>query len=190
MGETDSCSLATGLLGWPWWFGRRRNGNLRVVLELVEATIGNNISRFYSIHLREPVIGYSSLDVLQVGDIVLNNVDKRCLAVLLNGRRRNQGNPIERFHQQPRIDKLVREQREIIIVENRAHLHRPGRGINLVIQSQQFAAGDFLLRGAIEDVDRQLNVLTKLSQDPTEAVLRNGEDHRDRLYLCDDYKWI
>src|ERR1700722_2395115 len=136
MGETDSCSLATRLLG-SGWFGRLRNGNLRVVLELVEAAVGNHISGINSVHLREPVIGYASLDVLQMGDVVLNDVDKGCLAVLLNGRRRNQGNSFQRFYQQPRIDKLVREQREIIIVENRAHLHRPSRGINLVIQSQQ-----------------------------------------------------
>ena len=96
MGETDSCSLATRLLG-TGWFGRR-NGNLRVILELVETTVRNNISGFNPFHLREAVIGHSGLDVLQVGDIVLNDIDKLCLAVLLNRRRRNQGNSFERFH--------------------------------------------------------------------------------------------
>src|ERR1700722_11425202 len=139
MGETDSCSLATRLLGSGWFGGRNRN--LRVVLELVEATVGNNVSGINSFHLGEPVVGYSNLDVLQVRDVVLNYVDKRCLAVLLNRRRRNQGNSFERFHQQPRIDKLIREQREIIIVENRAHFDRPRGGVNLVIQSQQLATG-------------------------------------------------
>jgi hypothetical protein len=188
MGETDSCSLATRLLGIGWFGGR--NDNLRVVLELVEATVGDNISGFNSFYLREPVIGDPNLDVLQMGDVVLNDVHERCLAVLLDRRRRNQSYSFEGFHQQPRIDKLVRKQREIIIVESRAHFHRPRRGVDLVIESQQLATRDFLLRGAIEDVDRQLDVLTKLSLDRAKAVLRNGEDHRNRVYLCDDYEWI
>ena len=74
MGETDSCSLAIRLLGAGWFGGR--DGNLCAVLELVEATVGDNISGFNSCYLREPVIGYPNLDVLQMGDVVLNDVDK------------------------------------------------------------------------------------------------------------------
>src|SRR5271165_6605876 len=184
MGEMDSCSLATRLLR-RRWFGAC-NGYRRVVLQLVEAAIRNDISRVDAFHLRESVVSCSRLDVVQMSNVILNNIHKRSLAILLNGRRRNQGHTFQGLHQQPRINELVWEQSEIVITKNRAHLHRSRGGVNLVIQSQQLAARDFLLCSAVKDVDGQLGVLAKLGLNRTEAVLRDREDHRDRLYLCDD----
>ena len=96
MGEMDSCSLATRLLG-RGWFGAC-NGNRRVVLQFVEAAIRNDISRVDAFHLRESVVGCSRLDVVQVSDVILNNIHKRSLAILLNGRRGSQGHTFQRLH--------------------------------------------------------------------------------------------
>ncbi len=60
------------------------DGNLRSILELVEAAIGENISRINTSDLRRVSVSYSCFDVFQVGDIILDHVHKRHLTVMLN----------------------------------------------------------------------------------------------------------
>ena len=69
------------------------------------------------VNLRHPTVGNPRLDAAHVSEIVLNHIDKRCLAILLNGRRGNQRHSLQRIHQQPRIYKLVGEERIVLVVE-------------------------------------------------------------------------
>src|ERR1700722_7116616 len=97
MDEIDSHRLMN-----PWspeLLGRGRfaagKGNPSVVLKLVEAAIGDYISRIDAFHLRQSFIGHPRLYVAQVSDIVLNHIHKRSLTILLDRRRGNQGHSVQ-----------------------------------------------------------------------------------------------
>ena len=66
---------------------------------------------------------------------------------MLNGRGWNQGDALQRFDQQPGVDELVGKQRIVPVIEDGAHLHCSGSGVDLVVDSQQFPGGDLGLRG-------------------------------------------
>ena len=147
--------------------------DLGVILQLVEATVSDDIAWVDAFHLGFTCVGDSRLYVAHVCDIVLNHVDKRSLAILLNGRCRNQRHALQRIHQQTRVYELVREKRIILIVELRSPFHRAGRRINLVVERDQLAGGDFRLRRAIKGVDSELGVLAQAGHDRAEAVFRD-----------------
>ena len=52
-----------------------------------------------------------------------------------------------RIHQQPRVDKLVREERIVSVVEERSPFYGPGRRVDLVIERQELPGRD--LRRAV-----------------------------------------
>src|SRR5580700_4311337 len=66
-----------------------RDGDCGVLLHLVEVAVGDNVAWTDASHLRETTLDNSRRHIAQVSDIVLNYVNERCRAVLLNSRRRN-----------------------------------------------------------------------------------------------------
>jgi hypothetical protein len=65
---------------------RRVRNHRNVVLQLIEAAVGDNVPGIDAVNLREPAVRNSRLYAAHMSEIVLNDVDERCLAVLLNGR--------------------------------------------------------------------------------------------------------
>ena len=63
-----------------------RNGDGDVVLQLIEAAIGDHVSGVDAGYLRDAAVGDSRRYAARVRDIVLNQIDKRRLPILLNGR--------------------------------------------------------------------------------------------------------
>src|ERR1035437_3640208 len=119
-------------------------------------------------------------------DIILNHIHERCLTILLNGGCWNQRHPLQRIHQQPRVDKLVGEERITLIVEDGSCFDCFRRGVNLVVERQQLPAGDLCLRCAIKSIDAELSLLAQLSFNWAETVFRYGEDYGDGRQLRDD----
>ena len=66
-------------------------------------------------------------------------INKRGLAVVLNGRSRNQRDTLFGIHQQPGIHELVGKERVVLVIEERAHLHGPGGGIDLIVEGKELA---------------------------------------------------
>ena len=114
-------------------------------------------------------------------DIVLNHIHERCLAILLDGGCWNQRHPLQRIHQQPRVDKLVGEERIIFVVEDGSRFDCSRRGVNLVVERQQLPAGNLGLRSAIKGIDGELGLLAQLSCNWAETVFRYGENYGDGL---------
>ena len=114
-------------------------------------------------------------------DIVLDDIHERCLAILLNGRCWNQRHPLQRIHQQPRVNKLVGEECIILIVEDGSCFYRPRRSVNLVVECQQQPACDFRQRSAIEGVDRELSLRAQASFNRSQTVFRYCENYGDGL---------
>src|SRR6516162_9579346 len=81
--------------------GNAGNSNLGVVSQLLKAAVGQDIARFNSLYCRRAGVLYARLDILQVGRIVLYDVDKGRGAIVLYGRGGNQGCVLKRIHQQP-----------------------------------------------------------------------------------------
>jgi hypothetical protein len=65
---------------------------------------------------RHPVVGVDDVDVTS-----------RCAA--LDGGRRHRDDIMQRLHQKPRVDELIRKQRIVSIAELRSHFHGTGGGI-------------------------------------------------------------
>ena len=149
-----------------------RNDDRGVVLQLIEAAVGDNVSRIDAVNLRHTAVGNSRLYAAHVSDIVLNHIHERCLAILLNGGCWNQRHPLQRIHQQPRVNKLVGEKRIILIVEDGSCLYRPRRSVDLVVERQQHPACDFRLRGAIKGIDGELGLLFQSSLHRAQTVFR------------------
>jgi hypothetical protein len=114
MGEMDSMSFAPARGGRD---RRVRNDDGDVVLQLIEAAVGYHVSGIDAVNLRETTVSDSWLYAPHMGGIVLNHVYERRLAILLDGRGRNQCHSLQRIHQQPRIHKLVRKQCIICVGE-------------------------------------------------------------------------
>src|SRR5580658_8182406 len=85
-----------------------RDSDLSVILQLIEAAICHNVSGADACNLCYACVSNSRPYSAQVSDIVLNDINKRSLPILLNGRRWNQGHSLQRIHQQARVDKLIR----------------------------------------------------------------------------------
>ena len=93
-----------------------------------------------------PVVAGAGLHCSHVRDLGLDHVDERLRPVLLDGRRRDQRDAVQRVDEQARVDELVREEGVVLVVELGARLHRAGRGVDLVVEREQRAARDLLLR--------------------------------------------
>ena len=121
-----------------------------------------------------------------MSDIILNHIDERRLAILLNGRSRNQRHPPQCVHQQPRVDELVREERIVFVVEEGSPFYRPGRRVDLIVEGQQNACGNPGLGRPVEGIDGELGLPAQAVLDLAQAVFRYSEDHGDGLQLRDD----
>src|ERR1700733_4753802 len=110
------------------------NYDLGVVLQLVEAAGGDNVSGIDAVNLCRAGVSDSGLYAALVSDIILNHIDERGLAILLNGWGRNQCHACQRVHKQARVYKLVWEECIILVVENRPRFYRAGRCVNLIVE--------------------------------------------------------
>src|ERR1700685_4769649 len=84
-----------------------RNDDCSIVLQLIEAAVGDNVSRIDAVNLGYPAVGNSRLYAAHMSEIVLDHIHKRCLAILLNGGCRNQRHSLQCIHQQMGVNKLV-----------------------------------------------------------------------------------
>ena len=75
--------LTPGMRSFPR-AGGIRNHDRRVVLQLFEAAIGDDVSRIDTFDLGEPVIGHSRFDLVDVRDVIFEHIDEGSLAILLN----------------------------------------------------------------------------------------------------------
>src|ERR1035437_7811688 len=119
-------------------------------------------------------------------DIVLNHIQERGLTILSNGGCWNQRHPLQRIHQQSRVDKLVGKERIILIVKDGSCFNCSRRGVNLVVERQQLPTGNLCLRCAIKSIDGELSLLAQLSFNWAETVFRYGENYGDGRQLRDD----
>src|ERR1035437_3492564 len=62
-----------------------RNYDRRVLLQLIEAAVGDNVSRIDAVNLRHTAVRNSRLYAAHMRDIVLDHIHERRLAILLNG---------------------------------------------------------------------------------------------------------
>src|SRR5580658_10605603 len=132
--------------------GRRlaRNNHGGVVLQLIEAAVGHYVSRADTCDLGYAAVcnplGYAA----HVRDIVLNQIDKRRLPIVLNSRRRNQRHSLQRVHQEPRIDKLVRKEGVVLVGELGPAFYSPGGSVDQIVDRQQRPAAKLRQGGAVE----------------------------------------
>src|SRR5208282_6708537 len=170
MGATGSrgLTLARG--------GRKRllgDHDLRIVLQFVEATVGDHVSRIDAGHSGQASIGDASLDVADLRRVILNDINKRRLPVVLNGGGRNQSNALQGVHQQPGVYKLIGKKRVVLVIEERTHLDSAGGGIDLVIEGEELSAGDFSLLSSIESIEAQLFSVPGLGLHLSQTVFRD-----------------
>ena len=171
--------------------GLVRNYDLGVVLQLIEAADGNDVSGIDAVNLCRAGVGDTGLNAALVSDIVLDDVDERRLAILLNGWARNQGHASQRVYKQARVYKLIWEERIMIVVENRARFYRAGRCVNLIIDGQELAACDLLLSSAIERIGAKARLFAHSGLDRVKAVFRDRENYGYRRHLrdhCEGYR--
>ncbi|OIQ80319.1 hypothetical protein GALL_379250 [mine drainage metagenome] len=117
------------------------------------------------------------------GFIVFQHIHIAAMAAALHGRCRDGNGILLHIDQHADIDELIGEQGVLVIPEFGAQPDGPGRGVDLVVQSQQrpFRQPDPVL--AVECHDRQRAALFHPSDHHRQAVLRDREQHRDRLHL-------
>src|SRR5271163_3678041 len=90
MGGTDSRGLI------PRGGSRLRsfgNDDLGVILQLVKTAVGYNITRVDAGNRRLAPIRYAGLDVTDLSGVILNEIDERNLAIMLNRRGGNERDP-------------------------------------------------------------------------------------------------
>lgn len=80
------------------------------------------------------------------------------------------------IHQHAGVNELVGEQRIVLVAEAGLQLDGAGGGVNLVIQAEQRAAGDFLLVGAVPGLNLQgFTRLLRLNH-RRDVIFRQRED--------------
>src|SRR5580658_1780764 len=151
MGETGSRGWTLARSGGNWLLG---NDDFRIVLQLVKAAVGNDVAWIDALDGGLAGIHNAWRDIADLGGVILDYVDKRGLAIMLNGRGRNQRDSLQGGHQQPGVYELIGKQGIVLVVEKRPQPDRTRGGIDLVVEGQEFSAGDLGLLGAIENVDR------------------------------------
>ena len=87
------------------------------------------------------------------------------------------------INQHTGVDKLIREQRVVLVIETRLQLDGPGGGVNLVVEAQQRAVAQLLFVGAIPGFYRQRFTRFLRGNHGSDIVFRQGEDEVDRMRL-------
>src|SRR5580698_7278644 len=78
---------------------------------------GDRITSVDAVNLGHAAVGNSRLYAAHMSEIVLDHIHKGCLAILLNGGCWNQRHPPQCVHQQMGVNKLVGEERILLVVE-------------------------------------------------------------------------
>src|SRR5208283_3462956 len=108
------------------------NNDRGVVLQLIEAAVGNDVARNEAVNLGCTAVCHARFNAAHVREIALNHVHKRCLTILLNGGGRNQRHSLQCIHEQAGVYKLIGEECVVLVVEERAAFDSASRGVNLV----------------------------------------------------------
>src|SRR5580704_8847490 len=182
MGETGSRSWALARSTRKRLFGNR---DLRIVLQLFKAAVCNNVPGVDAFDSSLPGVRDTWLDVAYLSRAVLDEVDERGLAVMLNGGSGNQRDPLQSVHQQPGVYELVGEQSVVFVIEERPQLHRTCSGIDLVVESQELSGRDLRQLRPIKGIDLKPLAMARLRQHLGKAVFGNGKDDGDRLHFGD-----
>src|SRR5580704_1198736 len=133
LGAAPVCAGGGGLV-WRVVGGGVGNSDGGVFLQLIKAAVGDNIPGIDAIDLHQAAIRNSRLYAAHVCDVVLNHIHEGCLTILLSGRCWNQGHALQCVHQQPRVHKLVWEERIAFIVEDGSSFHCSCGGVDLVVE--------------------------------------------------------
>ena len=105
---------------------------------------------------------------------------------MLDSRGWNQYHPMFRGDEQAGIHELVGKEAGVSVVKQGAEFESAGCGIDLVVQSKQFARGDLLGLLPIVNIHRQFRSVMKLVEHAGEIILGQGENHSDGLDLGDN----
>src|SRR5277367_4495081 len=159
---------------------------LDAVLELVETGDRNHVAGIHTLHGGRAAVGGADGYGLDRGGLIgFHDINERALGIALNRRSGHQGGVRLRIHQEPRVHKLIREQRSIGIRKNRLQFYGASAGVNLIVQSQQLAGSQLGLLVTIECVHRHFVSLAQLFLDLRQIIFGDAENHGDRLQLGD-----
>ncbi len=115
----------------------------------------------------------------------LHDIDEGAVRSALHGRGRRHHHLLERVGQQPDVDEAARPELQLAVGEFGLELDRAGRRIDLIVDDLELAGLDHGLVVGAERVHRQ-RAAGERAIDLAELLLRQGEQHRDRLELGDD----
>src|SRR5262249_9698269 len=134
--------------------------------------------------------GLRDRDVLNLDGIALGDgVDVGALRTTLQRSQRNETEIAFGVDQKMGVDELIGEELIVFVAEDRLELIGAGGCVDLVVDGEQFAAGDFCDVVAIVGLDGQLGrAFANLLKHLRELILRKREDHSDRLHFGDDYQ--
>ena len=132
------------------WQGLVGDDDFCLVLQLVKAAVGYDIAGVDAGHLSGIAVGDAGLDGPHLGDIILQDVDKRCIAIVLYGGCRYQRDAMKGIDEQARIHELIRIKGIVLVGEGSACLDGTGGGVNLVVEGDEAAVGNLFQAGAIE----------------------------------------
>ena len=107
--------------------------------------------------------------------IVVHHVDERALLAILHCHVGDDQLIGQGIHQQPYIDELLREERIVLVVENRLQLRGAGGIVDLVIHGHQRAGRQFFGIVAVIGIHRQMRTRPQLLRDLRKVVLGDGE---------------
>lgn len=116
--------------------------------------------------------------------VVAERIDIAAVRAALHRRRGHDHGMLQRVDEDAHIDELARPELQLGIVEGRLDLHRAGCLVDLIVDDEQGAGVDDRRIVGVErlDFDRSLG---HGAVDRAELLLRQIEDHRDRLNLSD-----
>ena len=121
------------------------------------------------------------------GRVRLDDIDIHAVRPALDGGGRHRHDLRQGLQQQPDIDVLARPQGVVLVGKGRLEADAAGRLIDQVVdQCQRAFAKSLLVAAALsEDLERRRR-RGHLLDDLLQLILRQGEDHRNRLQLRDD----
>ena len=116
----------------------------------------------------------------------LHQVDEGAARAALDRGDRHDDRRVLHVEQQVHVDELIGEERAVVVLEDRLQPHGPRALIDLVVDGQQRAGGDPVLIAPIVGVRLQVLAGSQLLHDRREVVLRDREQHGNRLEPGDD----
>ena len=109
--------------------------------------------------------------------IVIHNIDERALLAILDRHVRDHELIGQRIHQQADVDELLREERVVLVVENRLQLRSARRAVDLVVEGHQHPGRQLLGIVAVIRIHWQMRARSQLLRDLRKAVLGDGKQH-------------